>query len=355
VAEARDWPAERRSSGGAWKPVDAHHHVWDLAVRAQPWLERPGNEALRRAFSEADLRPLAAAEGVTATVVVQTVTDPAETLDLLALAADSDLIAGVVGWADLQAPGVADALAALQARPYGGWLRGIRHPVLTEDDPGWLRRPAVLRGLAAVGAAGLCYDLVLPADQLPAAIDAAAACPSLTFVLDHLGNPEIGPQLDQQWASAVRQLAALPNTVCKLSGILSEPPPAADHLPASRPRDVRLAVRPSRSRPPDGPPDRPAPDSPPPDSPPPDSPPPDRRRSDVTHLVPCYETVVEAFGPDRLMFGTDWPVCTLSASYATVVAAAQALTAALSPADHAAIFEGTARRVYRLGPAALPQ
>ena len=313
--------------------VDAHHHVWDLTVRAQPWLERPGNEALRRAFSEADLRPLAAAEGVTATVVVQTVTDPAETLDLLALADNSDLIAGVVGWADLQAPDVADALAALQARPGGGWLRGIRHPVLTEDDPGWLRRPAVLRGLAAVGAAGLCYDLVVPADQLPAAIDAAAACPNLTFVLDHLGNPAIGPQLDQRWASAIRQLAALPNTVCKLSGILGEPP-AAGHRPSSRP------------------PDNHPPESRSPEIPPSGSPLSGSRRPDVAHLVPCYETVLEAFGPDRLMFGTDWPVCTLSASYATVVAAAQALTVALSPADRAAVFGGAARRVYRLGPAA---
>lgn len=303
--------------------VDAHHHVWDLTVRAQPWLERPGNEALRRAFAEADLRPLAAAQGVTATIVVQTVTDPAETLDLLALADNSDLIAGVVGWADLQAPGVADALAALQGRPGGSWLRGIRHPVLTEDDPEWLRRPAVLRGLAAVGAAGLCYDLVVPADQLPTAIDAAAACPGLTFVLDHLGNPEIGPQLDRQWASAIRQLAALPNTVCKLSGVLGEPPPAADSRPT--------------------------------DSHPPDSPPTGSRRPDVAHLVPCYQTVLEAFGPDRLMFGTDWPVCTLSASYATVVAAAHALTAALSPADRAAVFGGVARRVYRLGPAAATQ
>src|SRR5215470_2113380 len=140
--------------------VDAHQHVWDLAARPQPWLELPGNEPLLRNYSEADLRPLANAAGVTATVVVQTVTEPAETPELLALAAASDLIAGVVGWTDLQSPAVSDLLAALHERPGGHLLRGIRHPVLIEPDPDWLRRPAVLAGLAAVGAAGLCYDIV---------------------------------------------------------------------------------------------------------------------------------------------------------------------------------------------------
>jgi len=289
--------------------VDTHHHVWDLTVRAQPWLDLPGNEALRRNFSEADLRPQAAAAQVTSTVVVQTITDPAESPDLLALAAASDLIAGVVGWVDLQAPGAGDALAELQARPDGRWLRGIRHPVLIEDDPAWLRRPAALRGLASVGAAGLCYDIVVRPDQLPAAVAAAAAQPGLTFVLDHLGNPELGPQRDEQWAQAVRQLAALPNTVCKLSGILGEPPPGGRAPSAS---------------------------------------------TSVAHLVPYYETVLDAFGPDRLMFGTDWPVCTISASYATVVDAARKLTVGLSPADRSAVFSGTARRVYRLGPGAEP-
>jgi L-fuconolactonase len=299
--------------------VDAHHHVWDLAVRDQPWLALPGNEPLLRNFSEADLRPEAAAARVAATVVVQTVTDPAETSDLLALAAASDLVAGAVGWVDLQAHAVADAIAALQECPDGAWLRGIRHPVLTEDDPQWLRRPAVLRGLAAIGAAGLCYDIVVRPEQLPAAAAAAAENPGLTFVLDHLGNPEIGPLPDGRWADAVRQLAALPNTVCKLSGILGEPPPAGARPPGSRLPDSRL-----------------------PDSRLPHS-------MSVAHLIPYYETVLDAFGPDRLMFGSDWPVCTLSASYTTVVAAARALTAALSQAERAAVLSGTASRVYRLG------
>jgi L-fucono-1,5-lactonase len=282
--------------------LDAHHHVWDLAAHAQPWLDLPGNEPLLRNYSEADLRPLASAAGVTATVVVQTVTDPSETPELLAIAAASDLIVGVVGWTDLQSPAVGDLLAALRERADGHLLRGIRHPVLVETDPDWLRRPAVLAGLAAVGAAGLCYDIVVPADLLPAATEAAAACPGLTFVLDHLGNPQVGPRPDEQWMSDIRAMAALPNTVCKLSGVLSERPPAPDATASD----------------------------------------------DVSHLIAYYETALGTFGPHRLMFGSDWPVCTLSASYAEVVDAARALTSALSPTERAAIFDGTARRIYGL-------
>ncbi len=235
---------------------------------------------------------------MTATVLVQTVTEPGETPEFLAIAAASDLVAGVVGWVDLQADDVADALAALQEGPDGDFLRGIRHPVLIEPDPDWLRRPAVQRGITAVGVAGLCYDLVLPSAVLPAAADAIAACPDVIFVLDHLGNPELGPRPDEQWAASIRLVASRPNTFCKLSGILGEPAP-------------------------DGGPG-------------------------VAHLRPYYEVVLDAFGPDRLMFGSDWPPCTLSASYGEVVEAALTLTAELSAAERLAIMAGTARLAYRL-------
>ena len=279
--------------------VDSHQHFWDLAAFDQPWLRRPGNEPLLRNFSEADLRPLADAAGVTASVVVQTVIEPGETPELLALASGSELVAGVVGWVDLQDGGVARTLAELQEGPHGEYLRGIRHPVLVESDPDWLRRPAVLRGLAAVGVAGLCYDLVLPAAVLPAAVDAVAACPDVTFVLDHLGNPELEGPPDQGWVTSVRALGRLGNTFCKLSGVLGEPAPGG--------------------------------------------------RSGVGHLVPYYEVVLEAFGPERLMFGSDWPPCTVSSSYGAVVQAARELTAGLSPEERAAVLGGTARRAYRLG------
>jgi L-fuconolactonase len=285
--------------------LDAHHHVWDLSVRDQPWLANPGLEALRRNFGLTDLAPAAAEAGVTATVVIQTVTDPAETPELLAIAATSPLVAAVVGWADLLAPDVADALGTLAAPPGGALLAGIRHPVLFEPDPQWLTRPEVLRGLAAVADAGLTYDLVVRPDQLPAAAAAAAAVPGLTFVLDHLGNPDVADAVDQVWASAVRDLAALPNTVCKLSGILGVPPPDGTGADGAA----------------------------------------------VAHLRPYYDVALTGFGPDRMMFGSDWPVSTVDTSYAHVIRAARSLTAELSPAERAAVFGGTARRCYRISSA----
>jgi L-fuconolactonase len=296
--------------------VDAHHHVWDLSVRHQPWLDQPGLAPLRRNFLLPDLEPQAAAEGVTATVLIQTVAEPDETPEMLALAGASDLVAGVVGWADLEAPGVADAIGALRDLPDGDLLVGIRHPVLAEPDPGWLARPAVLRGLAGVAAAGLRYDVVVLPGQLPAAVTAAAATPQLTFVLDHLGNPEVDGGVDESWARAIRDFAALPNTVAKLSGFLGEPAPAAG-AGTDTDSDTDTDTDTDGAR--------------------------------TAHLRAHYEIVLAGFGPDRLMFGSDWPVSTMMVGYAGVHAAARSLTAGLSPAERAAVFGETARRTYRLG------
>jgi L-fuconolactonase len=264
---------------------------------AQPWASDEQLARLRRSFILADLIPLAAAAGVTGTVVIQTVIEPWETPDLLALAAGGGLLAGVVGWTDLTAPAVADAVAGLRALPGGEFLRGIRHPALAEADPEWLARPAVLSGLRALAAAGLSFDIVTLPHQLPAAITAARSVPELSFVLDHLGGPPAGSGPDGAatgpWAAAIRSLAALPNVTCKLSGAHTSPARAAD-------------------------------------------------------LRPYYETVLDAFGPDRLMFGTDWPVSTLAASYGQVRDLYRELTAQLSAAEQESVFDRTARRAYRL-------
>jgi L-fuconolactonase len=287
--------------------VDAHHHVWDLSVRAQPFLDQPELAPLRRNFLLSDLEPLAAAEGVTSTVVVQTVTEPDETPEMLKLAADSDLVAGVVGWVDLEAPGASDAIGALRELPGGDLLVGIRHPVLIEPDSDWLTRPAVLRGLADVAAAGLVYDVVPMPRHLRAAVATAAATPELTFVLDHLGNPEIGTEVDPSWADAFGAFAALPNTAGKFSGFLGEPAPGQAGAAARAPAAGQIA-----------------------------------------HLRPYYEIALEGFGPERLMFGSDWPVSTMAVGYSGVHAAARSLTADLSSEEKTAIFRDTAQQTYRL-------
>ncbi|MDT0469545.1 amidohydrolase family protein [Streptomyces gibsoniae] len=282
---------------GAAVTVDAHHHVWDLSVRDQDWITGSALAPLRRNFTLADLAPEARAAGVDRTVLVQTVTVAEETPEFLALAEEHPLVAGVVGWTDLTEPGVAETLARLRALPGGAHLRGIRHQVQGEPDPEWLLRADVRRGLAAVADAGLVYDLVVLPRQLPACARAAAANPGLTFVLDHLGKPPIASGALEPWASQVRALAALPNTVCKLSGMVTE----ADWT-AWTPADLR----------------------------------------------PYADTVLDAFGPERIMFGSDWPVCTPAASYGEVLRTAEQLTQGLGADDRAQVFEGTARRVYRL-------
>ncbi|WP_030904336.1 amidohydrolase family protein [Streptomyces sp. NRRL F-5126] len=280
--------------------VDAHHHFWDLSVRDQAWINGPAMDPIRRDFGPADLEPETRAAGVTATVLVQTVHDARETPEFLALAQGSRLVAGVVGWTDLTHPAVADRIAALTEAPGGNRLVAIRHQVQAEPDPEWLLRPDVRRGLAAVAAAGLAYDLVLVPHQLPAAARAAALLPGLTFVLDHLGKPRIAAGQREPWARDVARLAEHANTACKLSGLVTEA--AWDAWSTG---DLR----------------------------------------------PYADTVIEAFGPDRLMFGSDWPVCTLAATYGEVLDAARSLVAGLGGAERAAVLAGTARRLYGLGPA----
>jgi L-fucono-1,5-lactonase len=383
-------PAPGGPAAGA-PVIDTHQHFWDLSAHDQPWLESAAELApLRRNFTLADLAPLAAAEGVTASVVVQTVTESWETPELLALAAGPGLVAGVVGWADLAAPDVADVLAGLRELPGGDRLASIRHPVLVEPDQDWLARPAVLRGLAAVAAAGLAYDVVGEPRHLPAAVTAAAAVPELTFILDHLGNPVISPGASpassEPWATAITRLAALPNTTAKLSGILGVPQPSGTTTGASTGTTAGNSPGTTASTGPGtttttgashgttantshgttantgpgtshgttantgrgttagtGPgtttgagPGTTVGASP------------GTSPAALAHIRPYYDFVLHAFGPNRLMFGSDWPPCTLDASYAQVCAAARALTADLSRAEQDAIFNGTARQTYHL-------
>ncbi|TDO67570.1 L-fuconolactonase [Kribbella sp. VKM Ac-2571] len=276
--------------------VDAHHHIWDLSVREQSWMVGPKLDSIRRTFSIDDLAPLAAAADVTSTVLVQTVGVVEETVEFLEVAAGNDLVAGVVGWVDLTADDVATALDGLTARPDGSYLKGIRHQVHDEPDVDWLLRPDVQRGLSAVADAGLVYDLLTKTPHLPAAIQTARNLPQLTFVVDHISKPAIGEPLEP-WATQLRELAALPNVTCKLSGMVTEAP-----WTTWKPAD----------------------------------------------LQPYADVVLNAFGPDRVMFGSDWPVCLLAASYAEVVETAETLTANLSPTEQEAIFTTTATRTYNL-------
>ncbi|GGM97608.1 amidohydrolase [Lentzea pudingi] len=274
--------------------VDAHHHLWDLSVRDQDWITDPPMGVIRRSFLEPDF--VAVASEVSASVLVQTVCVPEETPEFLAVAASSDVVGAVVGWVDLTSAGVGDALTALVDSPDGSWLRGIRHQVQGEPDPEWLCRKDVWNGLAAVGAHGLVYELLTLPHQMPAARRTVAALPQVGFVVDHCSKPAIGTD-PGEWAASIRSLAAHENVTCKLSGLVTEA---------------------------------------------------DWESWSVADLRPYFEVVLDAFGPGRLMFGSDWPVCLLAATYDEWLDAARELVSELSPDEQAAIFSGTARRVYGL-------
>ena len=276
--------------------VDAHHHFWDPARFDYPWLT-DDLAIIRRRFGPEDLAPLIEHAGVDRTVLVQTISSLDETREFLATAALTDFIAAVVGWVDLMGAAVADTLATLAAGDGGSRLVGIRHQVQDEPDPDWLLRADVSRGIAAVGAAGLVYDLLVRPRELPAALETVRAHPNVAFVIDHLAKPPIAAGELEPWLSLIRPFGALDNVTCKLSGLVTE----ADW------GSWRLA-----------------------------------------DLQPFVDAAIETFGPERLMFGSDWPVCLLAATYEDVLAAARAATAGLSPDERDQVFGETARRVYGL-------
>ena len=276
--------------------VDAHHHFWDPARADYPWLTDE-LAAIRRSFGPTDLAPLLAAAGVEATVLVQTRSSLAETEEFLAIAAETPFVWGVVGWVDLGDPAVGETIARLRAGTGGDRLVGIRHQVHDEADPDWLDRPDVRRGIAAVGEADLVYDLLVRARELPAASRLVADLPDVRFVVDHLAKPAIRAGGDPAWDAGVTTLSGLPNLWWKLSGLVTE----ADWA-SWRPSD----------------------------------------------LQPFVDRVLEVAGPERLVFGSDWPVCLLAASYEEVVATARTLIDGLSAAERAAILGGTAASLYAL-------
>ena len=254
--------------------------------------------AIRRRFGPEDLRPLLASTGVDRTLLVQTVSSLDETREFLATAAATDFIAGVVGWIDLTDPEIGERLTQVREGPGGSFLVGIRHQVHDEPDPSWLLRPAVQRGIRAVGDAGLVYDLLVRTRELPAALDTVRWLPNVRFVLDHLAKPRIaaGPR-DTAWESAMAPFADCANVSIKLSGMVTE-----------------------------------------------------AAWGDWTldDLRPYVQYAVEWFGPERCLFGSDWPVCLLAATYDRVIDALRNCLDGVGEPDRDAVFGGNAVSLYRL-------
>ncbi|MBL8700849.1 MAG: amidohydrolase family protein [Alphaproteobacteria bacterium] len=280
------------------KIIDAHHHFWDPARGHFPWMAGDAMAPIRRVFAPEHLAPLLRDARVDATVLVQTQASLDETRDFLATAAATPFVAGVVGWVDLTSPAAGDDIAALKARPDGRYLVGIRHLVQDEADPDWLLRTDVRRGLKAVEAHGLVYDLLLKPRDLPAATRLVAEMPGLRFVVDHIAKPMIGRGIYAPWAEQMRAFRGQRDHVwCKLSGMVTEA---------------------------------------------------NWRNWTADDLRPYVETALSTFGTARCLFGSDWPVCTLAGSYLEVKGALEECTSGLTVDERAAVYGGTAAGVYAL-------
>ncbi len=278
--------------------IDAHQHFWDPGKRPYYWMDGDATAPIRRRLGPEDMRPLLAAAGVDGTIVVQAVPDPGETAEMLAQAAATDFVRGVVGWVDLASPTLAATLSALKASPGGAFLVGIRHQAHDEADPAWLARPEIIAGIRTCHEAGLAYDLLVRERELPAAIACVEALPAdMRLVVDHIAKPRIASGEMQPWLELLTRLAAFPNVHCKLSGMVTE----ADWQDWS-----------------------------------------------VADLAPYADHVIALFGPERVMFGSDWPVSLLAAPYERVVATCEELLSGLPEAARRAIMGGTASRFYRL-------
>jgi L-fucono-1,5-lactonase len=275
--------------------IDAHHHFWDPARAKYPWMT-DALAPIRRRFGPEDLRPLLAANGVDRTILVQTRSSVDETREFLATAGEHEFIAGVVGWVDLTAD-VAKQVASLRSAPGGVKLVGIRHQVHDEADPEWLARKDVRRGIAALGKAGLAYDILVRTRELPAALELVRALPDMRFVIDHIAKPPIASGAIDDWAARLKPLAAFPNVFVKLSGMVTEA---------------------------------------------------DWKRWTVRDITPYVTRVVEWFGSERCVFGSDWPVCLVAASYAHVIDACGQAIGDLPIADRERIFGDNAAELYRL-------
>ena len=276
--------------------IDAHHHIWDLAVRDQDWISSEMWPVLGKNYTLDQWSAVAGPAGIDRSVIVQTVPDPGETPELLEIAAGNAAVAGVVGWLDADPATVVARIEEVRSGPGGDLWSGIRLMAEYGGDPGFLARADVVEAVRLIGDAGLSVDLLLRPPQLSAALSLVQANPDVRFVVDHLAKPDIAGGGLQAWADLIGRLAPYANVACKVSGLVTEA--RADWQPAD--------------------------------------------------LVPYVDTVLEAFGPSRLMFGSDWPVCLLATDYDTVVAAARHVTASLSADESADFWAGTASRWYAL-------
>lgn len=272
--------------------LDAHQHFWKIDRGDYGWLS-PNLKPLYRDFGPEDLWPLMEQAGIGQTVLVQAAETEAETEFLLEIAARHDFVAGVVGWLDMLADDFADRLDHFSVQPK--WV-GLR-PILQDHDPSMIADSRFRRALATVAEKGIPFDILTFPKHLPNMVNALHATPNLHAVLDHISKPDMRGPLSEEWATGIRQMAGIPGVYCKISGLVTEAGPDWT----------------------------------------------------VDRIRPFVEVVARAFGPRRLIFGSDWPVCTLAATHRQVVSLAKEILGTwFGPEDMRAIMELNGKQFYRL-------
>ena len=273
--------------------IDSHQHFWRYNPTRDAWIT-DAMSTLRRDFLPLELEAECRAKGIHASVAIQTDQSEVETLFLLDLAKKNLRIAGVVGWVDLASTKIDDRLQFFSRHEK---LCGFRHIAQTEPDDHFLVQPDFVRGISHLRQFGFTYDILIYPKQLPAAIELVSKFPEQRFVIDHLAKPEVKSKNIEFWAMHVRRIAESPNVYCKLSGLVTQA---------------------------------------------------DWQNWEPADFTPYLDIVVDAFGPDRLMFGSDWPVCLLAASYVQVKQIVGDYVHSFTVEQKENIFGGNAIRFYGL-------
>ena len=273
--------------------VDSHHHFWDISRLDYPWMP-PGPSVVRHNYLPHDLKPLIGEVGIQKTILVQAQQSLEEANFLLDIAESTDFVAGVVAWVDIQSPGVGHDLDALMQRDK---LVGIRHQVEDDPDDDWLVRDSTIRGLREVAARDLAYDMLVKPRHMKHVPTVADKVPDIRMVIDHIAKPLINDHVFSPWDSLMKDIADIPGIHCKISGMVTE----ADH-----------------------------------------------KNWTVEDINPYVSHVKDVFGMDRLMFGSDWPVCLFAASYEEVLNAAIEAVGPMTTEENAAFMGGNATKFYRL-------
>ena len=277
--------------------IDSHHHIWDLSVRPQTWMQGDELKPISRTILIDELEPELLKSGIDFTVVVQTVTTPDETPELLDLALTHPKVCAVVGWVDLESEDIRPQLDKYLQHPGGGKLVSLRDMAQDKADPNWLLREDVIRNIHRIAEYDLSFDILTRPPQLAAAVEMVKRSPNNVFVLDHISKPYMAKGEINPWADQISQISKFENVSVKVSGLFTEA---------------------------------------------------NWSNWNQETFKPYLDHVLNSFTPSRMMFGSDWPVCLLAASYADTISLMENFIGSFSISEQESFWSGTAKRAYKL-------